>query len=179
MEKSIDAAKIYRVLDRLFWLIWIGFPVIIWLTYRAVLDQSALRAELPPSCADAAPQVANFSGAGKTVVAAYFIGQFLFYGILLALAHVTIHRFAKGEVFVSNTLRFLTQLGILVALWPFFDLAASNLLAYGIKATGDMKSFTPNFVFDVGPFGVGLLILTIRSALGRAIQMKQENDLTI
>ena len=179
----IDNMKLFKTLDRLFWLVWLAFPVIIWLSYLSVQGQSAdLLAELPPAfaaCADALPNITKFSTGGKAAVIVFFLAQFLIYGALLALAHLTIHRFARGQVFVADTLRTLGLLGIIIALWPFFDLLSSNLLGLAVRATGDMKGFAPDFLFDIGPFGVGLLIITLRAALRHAIAMKHDQDLTI
>jgi Protein of unknown function (DUF2975) len=174
--------RLFKLLDRLFWLVWIAFPIVIWQNYTAVLDQSALMAEMPPeasNCAALVPQVANFSGNGKAQVLAYFLTQYVVYAWLLYLAHSAIHRCATGQVFVSGTLKTLKLLGIIIVAWPFFDLAASNLLNYALTLTGDLKQYSPNLLFDVGPFGVGLLILTMRAVLGHAILLKQDHDLTI
>jgi Protein of unknown function (DUF2975) len=182
MLNFTENPRLFAVLDRLFWMVWLAFPIIIWLNYSAILDQSALKAELPPSasnCADLVPQVANFSRSGKACVLAYFLAQYSVYAWLLYLAHSAIHRCATGRVFVSGTLDTLKLLGIIIVAWPFFDLAASNLLGYALTLTGDLKSYSPNLLFDVGPFGVGLLILTMHAVLGHAILIKQDHDLTI
>jgi hypothetical protein len=179
MQKSSDNTKVYKLLDQFFWLLWAALPVFLWLNYRAALDVSGLQAELPASCADLVSQAADFSSSGKAVLAGYFLADGLVYATLLALAHVTIHRFAMGQVFVSNTLRFLTQLGAVLILWPLFTFISSNALGYGIMATGDAKSFAPSLAFDIGPLAIGLLILTVRSALEHAISLKQDQDLTI
>jgi Protein of unknown function (DUF2975) len=182
MPSFTENPRHFKLLDRLFWLVWLAFPIIIWLNYAAVLDQSALMAEMPPQASDCAalvPQVANFSGKGKAQVLAYFLTQYAVYAWLLYLAHSAIHRCATGQVFVAGTLDTLKLLGIIIVAWPFFDLVASNLLSYALTLTGDLKQYSPNLLFDVGPFGVGLLILTMRAVLGHAIVLKQDNDLTI
>ena len=182
MLNFTDNPRLFKPLDRLFWLVWLALPIVMWLNYTAILDQSALKAELPPgasNCADLVPQVANFTSGGKAGVLVYFLWQFAVYAWLLYLAHTAIHRCAIGQVFVDGTLNTLKLLGIIIVAWPFFDLAASNLLGYALTLTGDLKNFIPNFLFDVGPFGVGLLILTMRTVLGHAIVLKQDHDLTI
>lgn len=182
MLNFTESPRLFVVLDRLFWLVWLAFPIVIWLNYSAILDQSALTAELPPSesnCAELVPQVANFSINGKAQVLAYFLTQYAVYAWLLYLAHTAIHRCATGRVFVSGTLDTLKLLGIIIVAWPFFDLAASNLLGYALTLTGDLKNYSPNLLFDVGPFGVGLLILTMHAVMGHAIVLKQDHDLTI
>ena len=177
-----DNPRLFAVLDRLFWLVWLALPVVMWLTYAALLDQSALKAELPEgasNCAELLPQVANFSWGGKASVLAYFLWQYAVYAWLLYLAHSAIHRCAIGQVFVSGTLDTLKLLGIIIVAWPFIDLGASNLLTFALTLTADLKNFSANLLFDVGPFGVGLLILTMRAVLGHAILLKQDHDLTI
>ncbi len=182
MSQLIEQKRFFTILDRLFWIVWLLFPVFMWLVVQGALTESATIADISrvsAVCADLIPQVRNFSLGGKAVVFTYVALAFLIYGVLLAIAHVTIHRFATGQVFVANTLRALGLLGLIVVIWPFFDLAAANLVNYGILLTGDVKTFEPMTIFDVGPLGVGLLILTIRTALQHAIVMKQEQDLTI
>lgn len=182
MLNFTENPRLFVVLDRLFWLVWVALPIVMWLTYSTVLDQSAVRAELPAdasNCADLLPQVALFSRSGKAGVLGYFVFQYAVYAWLLFLAHTAIHRCATGRVFVSGTLDTLKLLGIIIVAWPFADLAASNLLEYALTLTGDLKHYNLNLLFDVGPFGVGLLILTMRAVLGHAIVLKQDHDLTI
>ncbi len=172
----------FVVLDRLFWLVWLAFPVLIFLTYRSLSDGNALQAQLPdvdPACVASIPQVANFSVAGKAATFAYYCWQYAIYAVLLAFAHMTIHRCAVGKAFVVDTLRALGVLGAIVVAWPFADLALSNLLAFIVYRTQDVKTFEANYFFDIGPFGVGLLLLTIRTVIAHAIALKQDHDLTI
>ncbi len=177
-----DNPRIFQWLDRLFWLVWLAFPLLIWQTYATVVDQASLAAELPvgaENCAELIPRVANFSMQGKAGFVVYFVAQYVIYALLLWLAHTAIHRCATGKVFVADTLRTLGLLGIIIILWPVYELITGNLLAYALTVTGDMKTFRPDFLFDVGPLAVGLLILAMRVVIGHAITIKQDHDLTI
>jgi hypothetical protein len=182
MLNSIDNLQFFKQLDRLFWLAWIALPVVMWLTYSSLVDQSVLRAELPPEaakCADILPQITNFSSAGKAALLVYFLVQYAVYAWLMYLSHSAIHLCATGRAFVSSTLNTLKQLGMIVVVWPFVDLAASNVIKYALTLTGDLKVFHLDFLFDVGTFGVGLLLLTLGAILRHAIRLKQDHDLTI
>ncbi len=172
----------FKLLDRLFWLIWMAFLVFMWLIIQQTFSESAFIsgiADVNAACAELIPQVRNFTSGGKAAVLIFLAAQFLVYALLLAIAHSTIHRFAKGRVFVVNSLSALGQLGLLVTVWPFFDLIASNVLSYVATVTGDIKIFEPTYSLDVVPIGVGMLILTLKAALAQAINLKQDQDLTI
>jgi Protein of unknown function (DUF2975) len=182
MLNFTENPRIFQWLDRFFWLVWLAFPVLLWQTYLTVIDQSTLTDELPTGAEDCAaliPSVANFSAQGKASFVVYFVAQYVIYALLLWLAHTTIHRCAMGKVYVSDTLRTLGFLGVIVILWPVYELVTTNLLSYALTVTGDLKTYRPDFLFDVGPLGVGLLILAMRAVIGHAINIKQDNDLTI
>ena len=182
MSETDRRQRFFVWLDRLFWLVWLAFPVLVWMTYDSLSDPSALQEQLPElgaECAGKVPQVANFSFAGKAVTFAYFSFQYIVYAVLLGFAHVTIHRCATGNVFVANTLKTFGILGAIIVAWPFADLAAANLANYAVHLTGDLQVFTPAYMFDVGPFGIGLLLLTMRTVLEHAIMLKHDSDLTI
>jgi hypothetical protein len=182
VAEGVDKNAIFRFLDRFFWVVWVAFPFLIWMTFRSILAENAIITDIgkvSADCAELIPQVGKFSLTGKVFGFAYLASNFAIYAVLLAIAHLTIHRFAQGNIFVANTLRSLGHLGLIIITWPFFDLIASNVTAYAFTLTGDLKIFEPNFLFDVVPFGVGLLILTMRIALQHAISLKQDHDLTI
>jgi Protein of unknown function (DUF2975) len=182
VAESIDKIVIFKFLDKFFWSVWLAFPVLIWMTFRSVLTETAFVADIgkvSAACAEMIPQVGNFSFPGKAVAFTYIMSNFLVYMMLLGIAHVTIHRFAAGKIFVANTIKSLGHLGILIIAWPFFDLIATNATNYAFTVTGDLKTFEPNFLFDLAPFGVGLLVLTIFIVLRQAIELQQDHDLTI
>ncbi len=182
MFKTDVHSRQFVWLDRLCWLAWLVFPFLIWSTYQSLNDANALQAQLPdidPNCVKSLPQVPSFSPLGKAATFGYLAAQYVIYAVLLALAHLTIHRCAVGKIFVADTLKTLGIAGAIIVAWPFVDLALGNLHALLLYRTGDLKSFTPNYLFDVAPFGVGLLILTMRAVIRHAIALKQDNDLTI
>jgi Protein of unknown function (DUF2975) len=169
-------------LDRAFWLVWLLFPSLLWLTYRSVADASLIPELYPgidPTCLEKLPQVPNFTQGGKIATYILVTAQLSMYALMLAFAHLTIHRFAKGRIFVQDTLKTLSLIAWAVIIWPIFDLIASNIWQYVIYRTGDMPSYVPYSALDVAPIGVGLLLLTMRVAIGHAIVMKQDQDLTI
>jgi Protein of unknown function (DUF2975) len=182
VAEGLDKTMIFKFLDKFFWIVWVALPVLIWMTFRTVLAENTIVTDIgkvSAACAEMIPQVGNFSTAGKAVAFTYIVSNFLVFGVLLVIAHVTIHRFAQGNVFVANTIRALKHLGLIIVAWPFFDLIATNATSYAFTLTGDLKTFDPNFLFDVAPFGVGLLVLTIHSVLQHAIELQHDQDLTI
>jgi Protein of unknown function (DUF2975) len=178
----MESQSFLRALDRLFWVAWAAFPVVFWFAYQGSIDRSAISAQfagLSDECLKALPVLKDFSSTGKSAIAVYFAQQFGFYGLLLWLAHATLHRCATGTVYVDDTLRTLGLLGLTITAFPFVDLLASNVLGYALVRSGDLKEYSPNFLFDVGPFAVGLLLLAMRIVIAHAIAMKRESDLTI
>ncbi len=182
MSNAIRGRNWFKIFDRLFWLVWVGLPIVFYTAYREVFSETAIieqLIDLPANCIEKLPLVANFSSEGQFLVTMYLIVQFAMYAALLWIAHHAIHGYAKGKIFVASTLKTLGILGVFIMAWPFVDLIMTNLLSYGTTRTGDTKVFSPNYFFDFGPFGVGLLIVTLRLVLSQAIAMKQDNDLTI
>jgi Protein of unknown function (DUF2975) len=177
-----DAAH-FLLLYRFFWLVWLLFLSLIWMVFSS-LGQYAAAAypqlpDLDLACLSALPQYADYSVLGKATVIGNLILQFAVYAALLAVAHWNIYKCSRGEVFVGQTLKTLGFVGWIVLVWPLFDLALTNLTNYAMFVAGDADSFEFGNVFDVGPFGVGLLILSIRLVIEHAISMKQDQDLTI
>jgi hypothetical protein len=180
-EMAVNSIKTnqFIILDRIFWIIWLAFPVTIWLTYGAVMAESPLLADIPEVCRASIPLVSQFSTVGKFAVASYFLWPFLLYGFLFWLAHRTIRRCMRGDVLVDDILRTLGVIGAVVASWAFIDLVVSNVVNYIIKLTGDVKIFAPEYAFDVGLPALGILILAMRAVIAYAIEVKQDQDLTI
>jgi Protein of unknown function (DUF2975) len=182
MTNAPANSRWYTLLDRAFWLIWLFFPLLIWMVLRSANDEAALKEQLPnldPACLAALPQTANFSTAGLWASNGYIVWQLALYAALLFIAHRTVHRCAQGRIFVDDTLKALHAVGMIIIAFPLVDLILINALAFFLVVTGDLPSFTPNFLFDIAPFGVGLLILTMRMVIQHAIALKQDHDLTI
>jgi Protein of unknown function (DUF2975) len=182
MPSSIPRNALFVRLDWLFWLVWLLFLGLIWMTFRSLLDETGVQAQLPDmdlACLQALPLYANYSVTGKSMMILNLLLQFAVYALLLFVAHRTIHRCAAGDVFVADTLKTLGFVGWIILAWPVFDLALTNLTSIVLFETGDLKAFQPSYLFDVGPVGVGLLILSMRLVIDHAIRIKQDHDLTI
>jgi len=173
--------RLFRLLDRLFWLVWLGLPFMIYMTVRtadgAQLD--ALFDAADQACMEAAPTLGRMSAAGRSIWWTALIVQYSIYAVLLFLAHRMIHRFAGGRILVTETLGGLRGVALIITAYPFYDLVSRNLLTFGLATTGDLKAFLPDPGIDVTVLGVGLLILTLVAALRHAVTLQQDADLTI
>lgn len=179
-----DAAthRMFYWLDRAFWVIWLGFPVLIWVSVQAVLNAPAQILALAPdqaACLADLPMVATFSTAGASVFWGGFGFQVAFYAVVLGMAHQVIHRCATGQVFVDTMIRTLRTMGILIALFPLVDIILANLSLWAYVTTGDIPVFLPTYGLDIPVIGVGLLLVTIAAAMRMAVQLHQDAELTI
>ncbi len=173
---------LFRWIDRAFWLIWLGFPVLIWALVRQVQDAPSQLAALAPdqaACLADLPQVALFSAEGKTVFWVGFGLEMLIYAILLALAHQVVRRCARGEVFVAPMITSLKWIGLIIAGFPVFDLLLQNATAWAFVQTGDLLTFVGSYALDIPVLGVGLLLVTMAMAMRLAVRMHQDAELTI
>lgn len=174
--------RLFLWIDRAFYLIWLCFPVMIWLFVQAVQNAPAELAALAPdqaACLQALPQVAFFSTSGTWVFWTVFGIQMLFYTVLLALAHQVVHRCATGRVFVAAMIVSLRRIGIIIAAFPFVDLVMQNLSLWAYVKTGDLLVFLPSYALDVPVIGVGLLLVTMAAAMRMAVDMHSDAELTI
>jgi hypothetical protein len=172
----------FRRLDRLFWLAWLGLVVMVWVGYWMNADQRALFIQSSPDqaqCAALMPDPASMSAIGRTMYWGLFWMEISIYLILLGALHLIVHRFARGRIFVSETLATMRWLGLVLIVWPFLDAAASQFVFASLKSRGDLLVYTPGYVVDVAPIAVGLFLVALRYVLDCAIEIKSENDLTI
>ncbi len=176
------AQRIFIWADRAFWLIWLGFPVLIWLLVMQVLDSRARLAALAPeqaACLAGLPQVVNFSATGQLVFWSAFGIEMAIYAALLAMAHWVIHCCAGGRVFVLPMIGMLRRIGIVIAVYPLISLLLLNLSMAAYVATGDMVVFIPDFALDLPVLGVGLLLMVMAAAMRMAARLHQDAELTI
>lgn len=177
-----DGGRLFRVLSRLFWLIWAAFPVFVW---RAVQDirtaGQAVLAQAPElaGCLDDVPFVPNLSVAGQTAFWMTFAVLVVLLALVLALAHRVIASCARGAVFVGPLVTALWRIGAVIAAFPVIDLAMANALSAFLVRTGDAAAFVPNGAFDLPVFGVGLLLLALARAMREALELRRDADLTI
>lgn len=174
--------RLFRRLDRLFWLIWLGFPLLVWITARQILDGTETIAAMAPDlrpCLESLPHVAHFSTAGQVLFWTLFALEFAVYAWLLALAHLVIHRCATDRALVGDMIGTLRSIGMVITGWAIGALALSNLILFGLARTGDLPGYAPDFAFDLPVFGVGLLMLTMAGAMAQAVALREDADLTI
>lgn len=176
------SSRLFSWISRGFWLLWLAFPVFIWLSIAAVTGQPDELAAMVPGqaeCVEQLPQVVNFTPAGQMVYWADFAIHLLFFAGVLAVAHRVILSCARGEMFVAPLIRRLRLIGITISLFPPVSLLLSNLSMAAYVATGDLPSFIPDYALDLPTLGIGLLLIAISLAMRQAMQLQQEADLTI
>jgi hypothetical protein len=174
--------RLFYWLDRTFWLIWLGFPLFVWLLVQSVLDApTQLMAQAPKEMACLADLrlPATFSPVGQWMFWSAFAVQMALLATLLVMAHAVVHRCATGRVFVSGMIRTLHGIGVLIVAIPVVDLLLQNVSTWVYVQTGDLQVFTANFALDVPVIGVGLLLVTIAAAMRMAVQLHQDAALTI
>lgn len=174
--------RLFQWLDRAFWLIWLGFPLLIWSLMQQVLDQPAQLARIAPeqaACLAGLPQVALFSTGGKVAFWAAFSIEMAIYAILLLMVHRVIRRCARGDVFVSAMIRSLRTIGIIIAVLPVIDWTLETATGWFYVQTGDMPFFEWSFALDVPVTAVGLLLVTMAAAMRMAVTLHRDAELTI
>lgn len=173
---------VFRRLDRAFWLVWLAFPLMLWAVVRSISTVAPVPEGLSPearACFEIAPQVAAFSPAGRRIVWAMLGIEVLFYAALLFLAHRVIHRCATGRVFMAEMIGALHTMGLMIVLWPPFDLLIGNLAVARLASLGDLWAYQPDFALDVPVMGVGILMLAIAVAMREAARLREDSELTI
>lgn len=98
---------------------------------------------------------------------------------MLAVVHLAIHRFARGQIFVHRTLEGVRYLGFLIVGLGIYESVVNNGLIYGLYLTGDVARFQADYSLDVPTLAVGVFILTFKFILERAITLQEDVDLTI
>jgi hypothetical protein len=182
MDADIGTQRLFVRMDRGFWLIWLAFPVLVWLLVKEVLAAPERLAELAPDqieCLATLPLLANFSLPGRTAFWLGFGSEFLVYAVVLGLAHLVIHRCATGRVLFDDMNRVLRWVGIIIAGWSVAEVLLANLLGLALKASGDVPVFEPTFTLDLPVLGVGLLIIALSVAMRHAVRLREDADLTI
>jgi len=173
---------LFRRLNRLFWLVWLAYPVTVWLSVHSMLDIATLRDLMksnPAGCMESLPILANFSLNGQILYWVLFATAHGFFVAMLVVVHLAIRRFARGHLFVLKTLASFRQLGFLIVGWAVYQCVFNNLVAYGLFLTGDVQNFRPDYSIDLPTLAVGVFILTFKFILERAIMLQEDVDLTI
>lgn len=179
---DLAAQRLFLVLDRAFWLIWLGFPMLIWLLVHQILDAPAQLAVLAPdqaACLEGLPMVSNFSAVSQTAFWGQFAVEMTVYAVLLWLAHRVIHRCATGQVFVAAMIATLRRIGLVIAIYPLVELVLSNLTLITYTLAGDLAIYLPDYALNLPVIAVGLLLITMASAMRMAVHLHREAELTI
>ncbi|MDR3436538.1 hypothetical protein [Telmatospirillum sp.] len=134
-----STVRLFRRLDRLFWLVWLAYPATIWIAVCDALDVSGIRSLMksdPAGCVESLPIPANFSLSGKILYGCLYASTQVFFVTMLIVVHLAIKRFAKDQIFVLRTLESVRSLGLLIAGWGVYESIYTNFLVYGLYLTG-------------------------------------------
>lgn len=177
-----ETTRLFRRLDRAFWLIWLAFPAVLFAEAVAIRRQDETLAAVAPqaaACLADLPQVDRFSAAGQAVFWSLFAAQALVYALLLGLAHRVIRRCAAGEIFVAEVMRTMRAIGLIITALPIALLALDSAALAALVALGDLHAFSPSLDLDLPTLGAGLLFLTLAAAMRQAMALREDADLTI
>jgi hypothetical protein len=177
-----SAETLFTWLDRSFWLVWLGFPLLCWSVVHGTLTApDQLAAQLPDqaACIARLPNVMTLHPWSQAVFWGTFAFENLVYAVLLAHAHLVIHRCARGQVFVQPMIAILRRIGAIITGFPLLDLAFGNLVSWVLYLQGDVAVFQPSFALDVPVVGVGLLLLAIGYAMRQGVSLQRDAALTI
>lgn len=173
------SAKVFRALEKAFWGVWLVFPVFVVILVRETLVDPVEAYPGLAACGAALPQVARFGLAGQVIFWSGFALHLIVFAALVALAHAVVRSCARGRMFVAPLVGHLRKIGWIVVCYPVLDLVLVNLSGVALEATGDMPGFSPTLALDLPTLGVGLLLLTMAIAMGQAMVLQQDADLTI
>jgi hypothetical protein len=176
------AETVFTWLDRGFWLIWLGFPVLVWTIVQGILAAPAqLAAQLPDQadCIAALPNVATLGPLAGWAFWGGFAVEMAAYALVLGLAHSVIHRCAMGRIFVDGMIRTLKRIGAIIALFPVLDLILGNLTAWALYVGGDVAVYQASVALDLPVLAVGLLLVAMAYAMRQAVRLQQDAALTI
>lgn len=177
-----ESTRWFRIFDKAFWLIWLGFPLMMWLVYLTNTNAPQIGEQLPTeykNCVALMPTPQTMQGLSAAIFWGMFVFNFSIYVIVLTVFHVIVHRFACGQIYVSETLASLQLVAIALIAWPFLDSLVQNAGLYALHQRGDLPIYLPNMVIDIGPVAIGVFLLAIKLMLNHAIALKSEHDLTI
>lgn len=181
MKPNTTQSRWFNIMDKAFWLLWIAFPISFAFIASLFLDPHTYQTGFTPAqiaCLGDFKTPLNYSLLGKSVFWSKFVFDFVFYGCLLFILHSTIHRFAKGNIFDSYTLRNMHWLGVILIAYPIIAFLLVYVMSTILRATGDANELIGN-IFDIAPIAVGVFIMSIKFVLQNAMTLKSENDLTI
>lgn len=174
--------QLFTWADRGFWLVWAGLPWLVWTVVQATIAApEALAAQRPDlaACIASLPSITTAHPLAQAVFWGAFALENLVYALLLAQAHLVIHRCARREVFVPPMIAILRRIGAILMGFPLLDLGLTNLIGWTLRETGDAAVFQPAFVLDLPVLGLGLLLLGIAHAMRLGVALQRDAALTI
>ena len=167
----------FRLIDRLFWLVWILYPYVF---FSNILADGFEQVGTPPEVCK--PWLFDYASLTPRNLALLWTdagAEFIVWGIGLGLGHWVIHRAAKGRVLVTEIIWPVRAMGLLLLVWPVVSLILDNLVVWSVASAVPALDYAPIWVPDVVPIGFGLFTLVIATVLSHAVDLARETELTI
>lgn len=166
----------FKRLERCFWALWALAPFLLslaihytWTSPYAISDD-----------ADASRMiVSTFSFGGQLLVSVEMLVNVGFYVILIALMHMLVRRFARGQMLMSATLGAMKSIACLLLAYAFIEIPLYNLNMYLLYRLGDLPSWEPFYFLDVMSLALALTLFALRILIRHAIDLQEDVDLTV
>jgi hypothetical protein len=166
----------FKHLERCFWGLWALAPFLLslaihytWTLPYAILDD----ANAPKAIAS------TFSFAGQMLVSVEMLIHIGFYVALVALMHILVRRFARGQMLMSATLSTMKNIAWLLLAYACIEMPLYNFNMYLLHRFGDLPSWEPLYFLDVMSLALALTLFALRILIRHAIALQEDADLTV
>jgi uncharacterized membrane protein YagU involved in acid resistance len=166
----------FKRLERCFWALWALAPFLLslaihytWTSPYAILDDSDASKAI----------VSTFSFSGQLLVSVEMLIHVGFYVMLVALMHMLVRRFARGQMLMSATLGTMKSIAWLLLAYAFIEMPLYNLNMYLLHRFGDLPSWEPVYFLDVMTLALALTLFALRILIRHAIGLQKDVDLTV
>lgn len=168
--------KIFKHLDRAFWVAWLSLPFIAALRiyYLFTSGYFNIGAATPVTIA-----IIDFSTTGRVLASLMLCFNIILYVALMAYMHGLTRQFQRGELFVDGTLKYMKRIALLMIVWPFIKVVTLTATGYALYKIGDVEDWTVKFNLDLPLISAGLVILALRLAMSHAIKLHHEAQYTV
>lgn len=168
--------RIFKYINLFFWFIWASMPFCI---YHSLDYWNVPFIFVGPEHACAPDFPKTFSEAGRLIAGSVFCTDIIFSLLFLGVMHRLVMASARGEFFITQTLRTMGHLAILLISWPIVIIAVFNCAKYALFRIGDLPAFIPSYQPDFIQIGAGLLVVVLKLILAHALELHEESKLTV
>jgi hypothetical protein len=171
-----EEAIFFKRLERCFWGLWalalfpLSFAIhYTWASPYAILDDAD------------APRVivSEFSFGGQVLVSVEMMIHIGFYVALMALMHILVRRFARGQMLMLATLGTMKNIAWLLLAYACIEVPLYNLNMYLLHRIGDIPSWEPSYFVDAMRLALALTLFALRILIRHAIALQEDADLTV